>query len=219
MTGAIRYFMTGFLLTWSIALGAAIALEKGLETIYFSQLRTPELNWVAKYGTWLGDGVLLAILALVLLFFVSVQKGALLAIIGVAQALIAALFKQVIFNGWPRPSVFLADRPDLIWVEGVALYGYNSFPSGHTLTAFSLAAFIVLMWPRRRYVIPLLSYAWFIAFTRVYLGQHFLQDVVFGAALGLAVTAAVVFLLRKKFPLWNHKGLISIRLEKKKNQL
>jgi membrane-associated phospholipid phosphatase len=64
-----------------------------------------------------------------------------------------------------------------------------SFPSGHSMTAFAVAATIAALAPRTR--LPLLALAAVIAFSRVYLGVHFWLDVLVGAALGLAIGLAV----------------------------
>jgi undecaprenyl-diphosphatase len=58
-----------------------------------------------------------------------------------------------------------------------------SFPSGHTIAAFSIATVVGLFYPP---LFPaLLAYALLIAISRIVLGMHFLSDVVAGAALGL----------------------------------
>lgn len=60
-----------------------------------------------------------------------------------------------------------------------------SFPSGHAATAFAAAVAVGLLYPRLRK--PLLALAALIALSRVYLGVHFVTDVVVGSALGAAI--------------------------------
>jgi membrane-associated phospholipid phosphatase len=67
----------------------------------------------------------------------------------------------------------------------VGVPGSPSFPSGHAMSAFAVAAAIALLAPRLRW--PVLALAALIGFSRVYLGVHFWLDVLAGAALGLAV--------------------------------
>lgn len=57
-----------------------------------------------------------------------------------------------------------------------------SFPSGHTITAFSIAASLSVFYPSLE--IPLLCCAGCVAASRIILGMHFLSDVVAGAAIG-----------------------------------
>ena len=57
-----------------------------------------------------------------------------------------------------------------------------SFPSGHTITAFSVAISLGQFYPS---LLPvLLFFAMSIALSRVVLGMHFLSDVIGGAAIG-----------------------------------
>jgi undecaprenyl-diphosphatase len=68
-----------------------------------------------------------------------------------------------------------------------------SFPSGHTTTAFAVAASLGVFYPG---VLPgLLFCAASVALSRILLGMHFLSDVLAGAALGSALgyTAAAMF--------------------------
>ena len=65
---------------------------------------------------------------------------------------------------------------------------HGSFPSGHTATTFALA--VVLAWHFPLWVLPLLALAVIIGYSRVYVGVHFLSDVVAAALIGV-VSAAV----------------------------
>jgi undecaprenyl-diphosphatase len=66
---------------------------------------------------------------------------------------------------------------------------FPSFPSGHAAGAFALATLTALFWPRRRWL-PF-SGAVLVAYSRVYLGQHYPSDVLAGAILGMATAATV----------------------------
>jgi undecaprenyl-diphosphatase len=68
-----------------------------------------------------------------------------------------------------------------------------SFPSGHTATAFSLAAVTATHWPA---IAPALWVcAGCIALSRTLLGFHYLSDVIAGAALGLLSGLSAVQIL------------------------
>jgi undecaprenyl-diphosphatase len=60
-----------------------------------------------------------------------------------------------------------------------------SFPSGHTNAVFSIMPSIWITFKRFRYI--WLVFAILAAFSRIYLGAHYLSDVVFSMILGLAV--------------------------------
>jgi undecaprenyl-diphosphatase len=57
-----------------------------------------------------------------------------------------------------------------------------SFPSGHSITAFSVAISIGLFYPELQ--APLLAVAVLIAGSRIILGMHFLSDVLAGSSIG-----------------------------------
>ena len=107
-----------------------------------------------------------------------------LAMILVAEALINLALNQLL--DVPRPSA-----PEVIKYEQV---GLGSFPSGHVFTATALWG---LLWARGR--VPL----WLAALVvtgvgvgRLYLGVHYLADVVAGAVLG----ALLVWVFRRVWP-------------------
>ena len=70
----------------------------------------------------------------------------------------------------------------------------GSMPSTHAATAFAAAVAISLVHPKLRW--PLLLLATLISLSRVWLGVHFLSDVIVGAALGAAIGWAVWWLSR-----------------------
>ena len=80
----------------------------------------------------------------------------------------------------------LVDRsrpPDAIGFEAVGTVPVSpSFPSGHAMSAFAVATAIAVLSPRLR--LPMVAVADLIAFSRVYLGVHFLLDVLVGARSG-----------------------------------
>jgi undecaprenyl-diphosphatase len=74
----------------------------------------------------------------------------------------------------------------------------QSFPSGHATTSFAGATMLAFFFPRVAPWLFLLAVA--IAFSRVYIGVHYLGDVLAGAALGVAWALVVLVLLRRFAP-------------------
>jgi membrane-associated phospholipid phosphatase len=70
-----------------------------------------------------------------------------------------------------------------------------SFPSGHAATAFAAAVAVGLLYPRLRR--PLLALAALVALSRVYLGVHFVTDIVVGSVLGAAIGFASGWAVRR----------------------
>jgi undecaprenyl-diphosphatase len=64
-----------------------------------------------------------------------------------------------------------------------------SFPSAHAMTVFAVAIAIGLKW--RRALIPLLTLAAAVGYSRVYIGVHFPYDVASGALIGILIGLVV----------------------------
>ena len=72
-----------------------------------------------------------------------------------------------------------------------AAYEVNSFPSGHSVTVFSLAAALTILFPRFGFLAFAPAVA--IASSRVLLTSHYASDVIAGAIVGIVCTFAVQY--------------------------
>ncbi|WP_299628009.1 phosphatase PAP2 family protein [uncultured Tenacibaculum sp.] len=138
-----------------------------------------------KYSTFLGDGIMFGVLTLLFLF-VKRKMALVFMVGGFLTLLITHFFKKVVFKGVPRPAEFLG-LENLHIIDGVKMAFWNSFPSGHTMTAFAIFAILCLYFRK-----CISQYVWvFLAviagFSRVYLSQHFLIDIFVGSILGVFI--------------------------------
>jgi undecaprenyl-diphosphatase len=108
--------------------------------------------------------------------------GGVLAAVSYAVATVLANVLKEAFDR-PRPPVGHTEIHPLVAVPDSA-----SMPSGHAAGAFAAVVAIGLVHPRLRW--PLLGLAALIALSRVWLGVHYLTDVIAGAALGAATAYA-----------------------------
>src|SRR5436309_15187025 len=88
-----------------------------------------------------------------------------------------------------RPSV----KSELRWGGPRFSTKYHAFPSGHV--AASTAFFGVLIFARRRVGLACLPIPILIGFSRMYIGAHYLSDVVCAAVLGICFSALVAHFL------------------------
>lgn len=108
--------------------------------------------------------------------------------------------KRQVFGECDRPVEFLAEMPGLNVVQGVELHHHLSFPSGHATAAFSMCMAMAVLLNRVGWAALLAVLASFIAFSRVYLSQHFTEDILAGAAIGVfSCTVSYVLLYRSKW--------------------
>jgi Membrane-associated phospholipid phosphatase len=84
----------------------------------------------------------------------------------------------------PRPT----SHPDFM-DEVSTVFGYRSgrfgFISSHSANAIGYATFMILLFRHKFYTLTILFWSVFTAYTRVYLGVHFISDIVVGAIAGL----------------------------------
>ncbi len=69
-------------------------------------------------------------------------------------------------------------------IDGVELYEKFSFPSGHTALIFCLCMSICIFMKKKYFPLLLVLLAYIVGFSRIYLSQHFLIDVLAGALIG-----------------------------------
>ena len=178
---------------------------------------------IMPYWTDWGDGgAAIGVVVLLIVFarwrYGSAEAGRFGLLGGLVFAipsLLSLFIKTRFFNNEPRPVTYFAATPEVLHhVAGVELWKVDSFPSGHTITAFSMALLMVYLFvggPRRGAAFAegaikpgsrpawLLSIALFIwacsvGYSRMYLAQHFFRDVYWGALIGVVSAMGSIWL-------------------------
>lgn len=141
-------------------------------------------DYFFNYVTYLGDGLIWVPLFLYVLLFKRDFFIAVLVAL-VICTLITYGFKRIIFADDPRPLRLLHGLARAVPImEGRDNY-INSFPSGHTSTAFTFALLLAFLVRRNfaQFVFPLIAFI--VGYSRVYLAQHFVTDVLAGIVVGI----------------------------------
>jgi membrane-associated phospholipid phosphatase len=169
-------------------------------------------DYFFKYVTHIGDG-LFYIAVIVLLALISYRKAAIALSCYALSSVIAQLLKKLVFTESLRPRAFFENSSYAIHVvEGVTLHSYNSFPSGHATSAFSLFCLLSIFSRNKE-----LGYVWFClallaSYSRVYLSQHFFGDIYLGSCIGVVSTLAAYYWLDAYFRAnprsWHGKGML-----------
>ena len=139
-----------------------------------------------KYITFFGDGRFVFLIALIFLF-ANKKNGASILISLIINTILIQVLKRVIFSNQFRPSFYFKNLiEDGSWniIEGVELYEKFSFPSGHTASVFCLCMSICIFIKKKYLPLLLVLLAYIVGFSRIYLSQHFLIDVLAGALIG-----------------------------------
>ncbi len=153
-----------------------------------NQFHTSFFDVFFKYSTFLGDGAVFGVLAVVFLF-IKRKMFYVFVVSGVLTLLITHLFKKILFKGILRPAAALSDET-LHLVDGVKMAMLNSFPSGHTTTAFAIFTILCLYFAKCKSQYLWVSLAIIAGLSRVYLSQHFLIDIFFGSFIGIIIGIA-----------------------------
>jgi len=173
-----------------VATQEKLALHRAVNAIH-----GPGLDWFFSWFTHTADGLVPAGLALALLFVRDVRAFLMMGLSCGISAIAVQLLKRQVFSDMHRPSAFRDHLGDLHWVEGVDLHGHFSFPSGHSTAAFSMCFALAVILSRPRLAMPFAVLAALMAWSRVYLSQHFLQDAVAGSLLGTAAAFGIYWAL------------------------
>lgn len=166
-----------------LAIGAAwlLIFEKGQLVRMLGEYHGSFLDGVFIFFTNIGEGTYFAFFLLIAGFF-SVRY----LIFGLFSFLGAGAVVQIMkyFIDAPRPKEFFWNVNDLSFVEGIEVYSWNSMPSGHTATGFVIFLFFALLIVNMRLGVLFFIFAFLVAFSRVYLVQHFFVDIYVGSIIG-----------------------------------
>ncbi|MGZ3752997.1 MAG: phosphatase PAP2 family protein [Mucilaginibacter sp.] len=206
----IKWLMIPYLLLLCICL--VIKLTCSREEIYYAVNHNYNAFYdeIAPYVTDLGNGWTAVAISAVLILF-SYRK-ALIVVTAWAITAIAAQIAKFIFDA-PRPKMYFKDQLSRIhFVKGVDILSFHSFPSGHTVTAFSLAV-IFTYWSKNKALGPVfLLLAIMVGYSRMYLSEHFFEDVTVGSVIGVIITVMWLYWLDNKAfiqrPKWQ-RGLLN----------
>jgi membrane-associated phospholipid phosphatase len=164
---------------------------------------------IEPYLTDLGNGWTIIIISCIVALF-NYRVAFLLATTYGVTSIVAQVIKHLV--NAPRPKLFFNKQLSHIhFVKGVYIDTIGSFPSGHTVTAFSTALVVTYLCKNKYWGAPLLIVAILVGFSRMYLSEHFFEDVVGGSVIGVIISVIwLTWIDNKKFlhtPVWN-RGLL-----------
>lgn len=164
--------------------------EKELTFLLLNAYHAPWLDAVMTTLTMAGDGLFSAVVVVLLFAFSKRKEAVTLLLAFLTSGLVAQLMKHILDT--PRPSVYL-EQSKLFYdkyVQDTILHSAGSFPSGHAASAFAMATVFALFSTHKGVGIVCLVIATLIAYSRIYLAQHFLEDAVAGALIGVLFAIA-----------------------------
>ncbi|OFZ65269.1 MAG: hypothetical protein A3D92_19920 [Bacteroidetes bacterium RIFCSPHIGHO2_02_FULL_44_7] len=192
------------LISWLfIAFGAFFLLthDKSLIHLAINHYHSAILDLFFKFFTHVGDGITTSIAVLPITVWLYKKHGLSTLLLGaltlIFAGILAQVLKTIVYPDALRPIAFLHEVK-LYLIPGVEVHSAHSFPSGHTTAAFAFFLFFTYTCFRKRWgwqVFCALC-AVGVGYSRMYLSQHFLEDVLSGAILGQFAFLIALFLTR-----------------------
>jgi membrane-associated phospholipid phosphatase len=186
-------------LFWVLALLIIVETDKLSLHLYFNSFHSKIGDIIMPHFTNVGDGLFL----LLLVFFVFLFRSRKLALVLLIAFLISSglvqFLKHFVFENHMRPMNVFQHVKGFHQIKDFHYHISQSFPSGHSTSSFVLFTFLAMNYAKTSQT-QILCFigAFFFAFTRVYLSQHYFEDIFAGAIIGfLCMKYTTVFLQSK----------------------
>lgn len=193
---AARYFVVLLLLWMVVGLVLLIVEENRQIYIWMNEKHTPFRDVFFSYFTELGTfKAVIGCLVILLMMNKKWRNLPFIVLFSLCQ-LFPFVITQILKNIFqrPRPLRYFENADWIHKVVGQPEQYSLSFPSGHSEGVFALACFCSLLLPNKYRIFGVLFFAIALlaAFSRIYLSQHFYEDIYVGSLIG-AFGALFVF--------------------------
>jgi membrane-associated phospholipid phosphatase len=198
MVAGNRYFFGFFLFFFCIGLILLLTQGKAASFVDLNPYHRNALDTFFMYVTFMGDGLFTILVCLIFLLMRRWSRACQVISAFLLSALVAQILKTVF--SMPRPKQFFSPGQYPYFIDGVTHIGFSSFPSGHSTSIFALATLLALFEKNRKGKLAYLLVAVAVGYSRIYLGQHFLGDVLMGSCIGVLTALFVHWLFSERFP-------------------
>jgi len=185
------WFYSIFVITFGVALAFLYFYGYYMSFVILNYHRYSLADFYFSKITHLGDGITFTAIFYLMYGKNDIPKTLSLIICLIFSSFIVHLLKNFVFDDWFRPLVVFGNQI-VNHIKGYEAYG-KSFPSGHS-TAIFTTLFCIVQWKNWNKIFQIL---WIfiglsVGYSRIYLGVHFLGDVLMGIFIAL-VTSHLLF--------------------------
>jgi len=192
------FFFCPYIIFLLICILFMMLYSKATIHVFLNSFHSPFFDTFFRIITYFGNGIMYVFVFVYLLTRKCKLTNAFIFAV-IASVIVVYVLKHVLFPDMYRPVKYfeMYGSHKLYLVEGIKLHYMNSFPSGHATTAFTVF-FTLAVVTKKNGLKPLFFvFALLTGYSRVYLSQHFLMDVVAGSILGVGfVTLALHTLIK-----------------------
>jgi membrane-associated phospholipid phosphatase len=201
----VKFFFAFLIVQCAVILIVALVVPRSGTVILINGIHTPFLDSFFRIVTNLGNALIFVPL-LIWTLFVEFRYSLMVLIAASIHAILVSLFKEFLFPDIMRPIVVI-DNSLLHFVEDVAVHSNSTFPSGHTATIVTAVLLTSFFLKRKDLTIMLFSLGLIVGLSRVYLLQHFFQDVAGGVVVGAFSSTFSILILsfNKNIPWMGNK--------------
>lgn len=179
-----KYFYLFYLVIFTIVSVFLVHMGKENAFLVINSHYNSFFDTLFFYITELGNTWTFIVLIILMLFF-KIRYS----IIFVYALLINTIFvqgmKHLVYPEALRPIKYFEGNYLPHYLEATDIHAYNSFPSGHTATAFAIAVLLAYVFRHTGFHFLIFLLAFLVGYSRVYLAQHFAGDVLAGSFIGI----------------------------------
>lgn len=186
-------YYLGFSFVILVGLISLLFWPKGEAFLLFNKSNSPFLDVLFRYLTFFGEWFGGMLVGFILLFSRKIKFLVLYLIAITISSLVAQGLKNYVFDEHKRPLAQYSEQ--IHAVEGVDIHSDFSFPSGHTTAAFCMFTALAIGMASKGWQLLSICLAVGVGVSRMYLGQHYLIDVVVGSILGTVISTVIAVLL------------------------
>lgn len=190
----VFYYLSGLIFFEAVVLTYIFSLDRLGQMSLINSFHSSEADFLFKIIT-LGAEITIPILFLGYLIWKKSDLLKSYVISYIFSTLIVQFLKLIVFNNALRPLAYFKGQA-YSWhlVQNLMISEYNSMPSGHTSAAWFMCFWISLLANKPLITLLMVFYAILVAYSRVYLFQHFPVDTAVGAMIGTGVSLLVYYL-------------------------
>jgi membrane-associated phospholipid phosphatase len=194
------WFLIPFLILFVFLAGLHLVYSKSAIHLSINSFNSSFLDDFFRNITVLGHGFFTMCVICLFLFF-HFRKSIVIFFAFVASGIIVQSLKTTVFADTLRPKGYFEGKEILHFVDGVNQLVIQTFPSGHSASAFALFLCLAAFTKIKPLKFLFFILASLTAFSRVYISQHFLIDAMAGSVIGVVITIIVLyyFYYRKPF--------------------